>query len=290
MKQRGLFYKLIFLLIFVAAVSLLIYYLVSMRKPPIMERPREVVKSFSFQEAKDLEEWDEKRLSRHSTKYEIGEDQGAKYVRAVGENSASALYYKEKLSFSKDPFLSWKWKAVKFPDIKKKENLKGKSEFDFVAQVYVIFYARFILNSEAILYVWAQDMPKGTTGHSPYTEKVKILVLESGEPGVWKSEERNIKEDYLNLFGKELDKDVMAISFMTDADSTNSTAEALFDDIEIGYLPKGEEEAPEEESEAEDIEAPRLPKVQSMKKLSQDGSDSPQEKPDDKERREPSNI
>ena len=269
MKQRGLLYKLIFLLIFVVAVALLTYYLVSMRKPPAIEQPREVVKSFSFQEAKDLEEWDEKKLSRHATKYEVAEDQEGKHVRAVGENSASALYYKEKLVYSRNPFISWKWKAVKFPLHKKKENLKGKSEFDFVAQVYVIFYARFILNSEALLYVWAEDMPKGTTGHSPYTEKVKILVLESGEPDTWKKEERNIREDYLNLFGKELDKDVMAISFMTDADSTNSTAEALLDDIEIGYLPTKEEG----KIDLEEIEAPRLPKVSSMKKLSQDSSE-----------------
>ena len=59
----------------------------------------------------------------------------------------------------------------------------------------------------------------------------------------WKHEERDIEEDYVELFGEKLDKDVVAISFMTDSDSTETASTAYYTDIKIGYLEKPEDGA-----------------------------------------------
>ncbi|MFH1552489.1 MAG: DUF3047 domain-containing protein [Candidatus Omnitrophota bacterium] len=234
MKRSGRFFIISFLIVAVVIVALGVYVFLKGKAPPVAKR--ETVKSFSFSSAKSLDEWDEKVLAQHKTDYSVTELDGVPCVKAASENSASALYYKQRLSCDRDPFLSWDWKAEKFPARKKKEALGKKSEFDFVAQVYVIFHARFFLNAKAILYVWTQDLAVGTAGASPYTKKVRILVLESGQTDQWKHEERDIKKDFLDLFGEELGKDVTAISFMTDADSTDSSAVAYFKDFMLGYL------------------------------------------------------
>ena len=194
------------------------------------------VKQFLFHSENSIEEWDEKTLSRYKTVYSITEYKGKQCVRAVGENSASTLYFEKKLAYKKRPFVSWDWIVGKFPERKLEETLDRKKEFDFAAQVYVVFYSRFFLNARAIQYVWAEGLPVGKISNSPYTKNVKLMVLESGVSEDWKHEERNIVQDYLDLFGEDLKKDVVAVAFMTDADSTKTSAVAYYGDITLGFL------------------------------------------------------
>jgi len=227
------------------AAAVWLYYLPAPK--PVEEIDyKEIVRHVSFVDEKSLDEWEEKRLSKNETLCSVQEMDGRGVVRAVSEDSASGLYLKERLSFRDRPYVKWDWKVLKFPSRTEKETLKNKSEFDFAAQFYVLFYSRMILSSRGIQYVWTEQIPEGTSDRSPYTNNVKILVLRQGGEGEWNTEERDIAADYLELFGEELDKDVVAIAFMTDADSTGTAAEALFADIEIGYLPVIEEETLEE--------------------------------------------
>jgi len=196
------------------------------------------VRNFSFSAPESLAQWEEKVLARNGKKtdYSLGEQAARKCLKASANDSASALFYKENLSHEDEPFVSWDWYAEKFPDRERPEALDKKQDFDFAAQFYVIFYSRFFLKTKAIQYVWTQSIPAGTTADNPYTPNVKVLVLESGAPEAWKHEERNISADYSTLFGEKLDKDIVAVSFMTDSDSTASTATAYFDNVKIGYM------------------------------------------------------
>jgi hypothetical protein len=255
---------------FVVALSIVLvlavagyFYRCKVARVPEEVAPGEIVGSFSFERAGDLSRWDDKKLSRYATRYELLKDDGKPCVRALSENSASALYFKERLLFKRRPRVSWDWKVVKFPDRSKPEKLKDKEEFDFAMQFYVVFHARSMLSSKAIQYVWTSDVAVGTVSDSPYTGNVKLLVLESGEQGVWKSEERDIAADYLELFGEQLEKDVVAVSFMTDSDSTGSTAEAFITNIELGYMPEIENTASDGTDKG--VEAPRLPRIRSLK-------------------------
>ena len=201
-----------------------------MKKPP-EEVGHELVKHFTLSSSSELKELDDKLLAKKRTGYSISEADGGKFLKAASEDSASALYYQRELVSEKRPFVSWDWKAVKFPSRSKKEVLDEKDEFDFVAQFYVVFKARGFLNAKAIQYVWTEHIPAGTVTDSPYTKNVKLFVLESGPTEEWKHEERNIVEDFKKLFGEELKKNVAAIAVMTDSDSTGTTAEAYFKDI-----------------------------------------------------------
>jgi len=207
-------------------------------KVPVVD-VRETVQRISFGSPEGLDAWDEKVLASRGTEYVLAAYDGKDCVNAVSEDSASALYYKKRLSYRKDPFISWDWKAERFPSRSEKETLDSKKEFDFAAQVYVIFYSRFLLNAKAIQYVWAEETPRGFVAESPYTKNVKIMVLESGASDMWKHEERDVLKDFRDLFGQESKKDVMAISFMTDSDSTDSSAIAYFSDFTLGYLKSG---------------------------------------------------
>lgn len=237
-----------------------------------------VVKHFTFSSPEELKGWDKKLLGQKKTEYELAEVDGVKCLKANSSDSASAFYYKQKLSWQKDPFISWDWKAIKFPDLTRKESIGEKEEFDFVAQVYVVFHANFFLNMKAIQYVWTKETTIGTSMASPYTKNVKLLVLESGESEEWKHERRNLREDYRKLFGKELEADVEAVSFMSDADSTDSTSQAGLKDLTLGYI-GGDEEylVSEPAKEQRRIQIPHLPRIPLFER-------------DEKQRREPSNI
>jgi len=200
----------------------------------IRSRIEQVVRYFPFSKENSLKEWEEKIL-KGKVIYGIEKGGQLSYVRAKSEKTASALYYKISMDSEKRPVISWKWRVDKFPVRTLPETLEGKSEEDFAARVYIIFPAAFFTNSKCIEYIWAEKLPKGTSGRSGYSKNIKIFVLESGKAEGWHSEKRNICEDYLKLFGEKPRLDVGAISFMTDADSTKTSADAVYDEIEIGY-------------------------------------------------------
>ena len=209
---------------------------------------REVIKDFTFTSSGSLVQWADKVLSKNKTDYSLDRVEGKNCVSAVSRDSASAIYFEEDLACEKNPFVSWEWLVRQFPGGNGSESLKKKKQFDFAAQFYVIFFSRFFLNTKAIQYVWTKAIPVGTVASSPYTKNVKILVLESGEPGVWKKEDRDIRADFRELFGEELDKNVRAVSFMSDSDSTSTEAAACITGIKLGYIKEnGEEAAPAEE-------------------------------------------
>ncbi len=193
-----------------------------------------VIRYFPFSKENSLKEWEEKIL-KGKVVYVIEKGGALSYVRAKSENTASALYYKIKLDVKKSPVISWKWRVDKFPGRGLPETIEGKKEEDFAARVYVIFPAAFFTNSKCIEYIWAESLPTGTCGESGYSKNIKVLVLESGKSDAWRPEERDIVADYVKLYGEEPKLNIGAISFMTDADSTGTYADAVYDEIEIGY-------------------------------------------------------
>jgi len=228
--------KITLLVFLLVAVAVIAREYVVRRQISFFGGERIAVKRFPFKSPGSVSEWDEKVLARRETVYTAVEHADRACVKAESEDSASTLFYKLSLSHKRRPFMSWKWLAEKFPERKSAENLNKKKEFDFVAQVYVVFHSRFFMNSKAIQYVWAENLPVGTVSDSPYTKNVKLIVLESGPSEEWKHEERDISEDYKVLFGEELKKHIDAIAFMTDSDSTTSSAVAYYTDITIGFL------------------------------------------------------
>lgn len=204
----------------------------------------ELVKLFPFSQRDSLREWEEK-VFKGKVVYAIEQEKDLSYVRALSEGKASALYYKIRLDArTKHPVIAWKWKVNTFPAKKRPESLETQDENDFAARVYVIFPVGFVTNWKVVEYIWAQTLPEGLAGTSPYSKNIRQIVIRSG-PGAgdgWHQEERNVVADYASLFGGPPGHDIGAVAFMTNAEHTGTTADALYDEIRIGYAEDGQQE------------------------------------------------
>lgn len=190
------------------------------------------LKKFTFEEDHALDKWGMMVLSG-KVEYRQMKTGDEHYVEALSEKAASALYYRIGFNLKEYPVLSWKWRALKFPDLVKAATNEEKD--DYAARVYVIFPFLSFSSSQFLEYVWAENIPEGTFFDSPFGENVKMVVARSGiaPEGQWVTESRNVYQDYVKAFGKEPSRGVGAIAIMCDADGTKSTAGAVFTDIAI---------------------------------------------------------
>jgi len=231
---------LIVVVIMVVAIILLPRYGAFFKRAPKQPEPlqkTELVKGFPFSEENALKEWEEK-IFRGKVVYRIEQGKDLSYVRATSDKTASALYYKLKLDAKKkSPVISWKWNVDRFPQKKTKESLETKNEDDFAARVYVIFPAMFFTNSKVLEYIWAETLPERMIGTSPYSKNIKLIVARSGanQNKKWFREDRDIKADYMKAFGRSPEHNIGAVAFMTNTEHTGTSADAMYDEIKLGY-------------------------------------------------------
>lgn len=151
--------------------------------------------------------------------------------RLLSEQTSFALYRDVTLDIKTFPLLTWSWKVIKLPT---GGDIRERARDDQAAQVYVIFprwpYPR--VNSDVIGYIWDSQAPIGLRLTSPQSTNVKLVVLQSGAErlGQWVREERNVHQDYVDLFGKDPPK-VGKVAIMIDSNDTRSQAELFVDDL-----------------------------------------------------------
>lgn len=196
------------------------------------------LKKFTFNEDQALKRW-KNMIFNGKVNYELVKQGESGYVLAKSEKSSSALYYRIGFKLKKYPLLAWKWKVLQFPDITNAENEEEKD--DYAARVYVIFPFLTFSTSKFLEYIWAKDIPVETIVDTPSAKNVKKIIVRSGraKKGEWISESRNVYEDYIRAFGKKPRLGVGAIAIMCDADGSETSAEALFDDILIESAAEG---------------------------------------------------
>jgi len=192
-----------------------------------------------FDDNKALDKWSSMVLNG-KVDYELIKSGDNGFIKAESESACSALYYRIGFKAKEYPILSWKWKALKFPDKSHANTEKEKN--DYAARVYVIFPFLNFSTSKFIEYVWAEDVPEGTILNSPDGKNIKMIVAKSGRTtgDDWMPESRNIYNDYKAAFGKAPNLDAGAIAIMCDSDNTKSAAEAFFDEITIASEITGE--------------------------------------------------
>jgi hypothetical protein len=85
-----------------------------------------------------------------------------------------------------------------------------------------------------LMYVWDNRAPVGTVVRSGRSDRIRKIVVESGEPnlGRWLSYERDVARDFRQAFDEEPGR-VIGIALMTDADNTRSAAESFYSDVEL---------------------------------------------------------
>ena len=189
-----------------------------------------------------------KKIERH-TSYTLVKDGETTVVKASANASASGLIRKITIDPKEYPIVQWRWKVS---NLLQKGDVTRKEGDDYPARIYIAFEydpkrlgffekakyqgARLLYGEYpplgAINYIWESRAPKGTVVPNPFTDRVKMIVVESGESMLnqWVSEERNIYEDYKKAFGDEPPA-ISGVAIMTDADNTDESAIAYYGDI-----------------------------------------------------------
>jgi hypothetical protein len=195
-----------------------------------------------------------KKIKRH-TRYRVLAQDGAYVVKAEAEASASGLIHPLDLDARVHRVLRWRWKVE---NLLAKADVGRKQGDDYPARIYVAFAydparasvgqriryeAARVLYGEypphaGLNYIWEGKLPAGTIVPNAFTDRVRMIVVESGAGrlGQWAEYERDIYDDYRRAFDEEPPR-ISGIAIMTDADGTGESAVAYYGDIFLA--PKG---------------------------------------------------
>lgn len=156
------------------------------------------------------------------------------FIRSTYLPDSEAKYlYKEVEDWdvAKRPWIRWRWRVRKLPE---KASLTDSSASDAPAQIYVLW--RYFPRYFVLKYFWSTKDPVGTTFSQGNVILGKLFgrVLQMGLPlNEWRTETRNLQEDFDAAFHQKPPGNVRAIAVLSDADETKGKAEADYDDFEI---------------------------------------------------------
>jgi hypothetical protein len=203
--------------------------------------------------------WEVRRANERvpPTRYQLRLWDEVQAVEALADRSMAMLARPVSINLVQTPVLCWRWR-VDAPIAA--ADMRRKSGDDYAARMYIALrlpardlstLTRFKLKlarrmfdpaipDAALNYVWDNRQPVGTEQASSYTDRVQMLVLRSGavDSGSWRSERRNVMDDFLRLFrpgapeaGPEAAPQVDFVAFGSDGDNTGSQAHAGFADL-----------------------------------------------------------
>jgi hypothetical protein len=143
-------------------------------------------------------------------------------------NASFALQKETHLDLQDTPYLIWTWKVTQLPP---GGDFRQRKTDDQAAQLIVSFSA-----TRFISYIWDSTAPKDVFGKAPAPPFRKIMawVIRSGPQalGEWKTERRNLIEDYIILFG-EAPKTLRGLRIQINSQHTQSQAAAAWKSIRL---------------------------------------------------------
>lgn len=172
------------------------------------------------------------------------------------ENVGTTLYMKSdraSFSFEREVVIPtteyrsvrWRWYAETLPpngDVRKTKWRRNKN--DQALQVFVFFE-----NATAISYIWDSNAPVGTTTDESYWGvDVKTLVLNSGGSQIktWIDIDRDIAEDYRQLFKAAVPKSIVKVRLQTNSQHTKAIGAGYV--TELNFVPRQADEPDPRES------------------------------------------
>ncbi|MES2832916.1 MAG: DUF3047 domain-containing protein [Pseudomonadota bacterium] len=191
--------------------------------------------------------------SAADTVYALVRDGDAVVLKATAQRSMSGLIHATRIDVRQYPRIRWRWK-IAAPVAG--ADLRTKAGDDYAARLYVMFdypveklsfatrtklklaealYGQSI-PSAALNYVWDNRQPVGTIAPNAYTDRARMIVVESGatKAGKWVTETRDLAADFRAAFGEDA-PGIVAVALATDTDNTGETATAWYGDVE--FLP-----------------------------------------------------
>ncbi|MGB5832804.1 MAG: DUF3047 domain-containing protein [Thiohalocapsa sp.] len=184
-----------------------------------------------------------------ATRFSMVDVDGVTALRMDAADAGAALFRPVRVDPAETPMLRWRWRVgalIPGSDIRRKDG------DDLPARLYVMFdypldkltliergkiklartVAGDMVPAAALCYVWDSRLRAGTSLWNPYTDRVRIIVVNSGgaDLGQWVSEERDVAADFRAAFGEEPPR-ISGIAVGADTDQTGATVSAWFGDI-----------------------------------------------------------
>ena len=188
---------------------------------------------------------------KRATHYALVADGETVVLRAQANASMASVTHALKLDPKVLPVITWRWKIS---NILKKSDIHIKAGDDFPARVYVLFdydirklsvlqrakmylaRSRFgkDMPAAALCYVWDGKAPVGTSVWSPYTDRMRVIVVESGSENVdrWREMRRDVVEDFRAAFGEDPPA-ISGVAVASDTDNTGESVTAFYGDIRL---------------------------------------------------------
>ena len=182
-------------------------------------------------------------------------DDGKTVLRVDSDNSAGSLGLPlTATAANTHATLEWRWKVSRALD---QADMTTKPNDDFAARVYVFFdvplaslsfvdrskirLARLLAGADvptaALCYVWDNRQRLGHTQWSPYTNRVRMIVLQSGAANAnkWLAESRDVAADFRAAFGVDAPA-VTGVAIGNDTDNTHERVSTWYSDVTLKTL------------------------------------------------------
>lgn len=189
------------------------------------------------------------------TEFTLVEDAGVTVLHAKAQASTTGLVRTLKIDPVTHPILAWRWKVA---NLVAGSDLATREGDDFPVRLYLTFdvppdalsfgermalaFARSVWGEDvpaaALCYVWDGRAPVGTMVPNAYTDRVRMVVVDSGAAhlGQWRTHRRDLRSDYRRAFGLASDAPVPAVNSLivsSDTDNTGARSEAWFGDVRL---------------------------------------------------------
>lgn len=193
------------------------------------------------------------RTAKRNTQYAyvLDEELGVHVLEGVADNAAGGLVHRFDGSARSTPMLRFQWKIG---NVIARSDPTTRAGDDYAARIYITFaydperatvrekaensFAHMLYGETpphaALTYVFTHKASRDTIITSPYTNRVKKVVVDSdpASVGKWRQFERNIYDDYRRAFNEEPTR-ISGIALMVDTDNTGERARSRFGDITL---------------------------------------------------------
>jgi hypothetical protein len=198
-----------------------------------------------------LGEWEQFAVVKGNvpTDYDLVERDGTVVVRSRSAEGGSGLFRKIHIDPRRHPVIEFRWLVPRdsgrggadgpsraSPPVRISLAFDGDpARLDFEDRAKLRLARALTVNGlpyASLLYVWMNNRPAEVVYSSPHTDRVRHIVVESGEARLdqWVTVRRNVLEDYRRAFNEEPGR-IVAVGLMTDFGDNGAPRRAFYGDI-----------------------------------------------------------
>jgi hypothetical protein len=189
------------------------------------------------------------------TRFSIVDLNGSRVLKVEADESYGNLAHALHVRAGERSAVGWRWRVDKLVE---NADIRIRSGEDSPAKLCVFFdfeagklsfgeRARLTLAKSAtgedvptqtLCYVWDNKLAVDTGLISPFTKRIRVIVLQSGTArlGQWVTERRDVGVDYQRMFGDESEgkiPEIVGVAVSADADNTHGHGLAYFGDVTL---------------------------------------------------------